>query len=189
MSNSSGNSRKDPGNIALQWWQELRPQEAGDTAHRGDPAALARLRRAATPVEALTEASAIRLARRLGITPDRPDQLARIGAIAAVLAHVRTHDDGGQKVARRLGPQKKDEPGVMSALRFQRLMAAETAEDLMRQMRNAVKLLQGKADVADIARSMFWWNEATRIRWIYDYHNAGDAAPEISNDQQRETIS
>ncbi len=188
MSNASEHGGKDPGNIALQWWQELQPQEAGDAVSRGDPAALARLRRATTPVEALTEASAIRLARRLGITPDRPDQLARIGAIAAVLAHVREHD-GGQKLARRLGPQKKDEPGIMSALRFQRLMAAETAEDLMRQMRNAVNLLKAKANVADIARSMFRWNEATRIRWIYDYYNAGDAVPEISNDQQRETIS
>ncbi len=168
----------NPGNIALQWWRELHgdPAASEHWKQKGDAGALARLRRASSPVEALAEARTIELAKRLGAKLDRPHQLARIGTLAAVLAHVKSHD-GKLKMAQMLGPDNKGESAAMSALRFQRLMAAETPEDLMRQMRNAVKLLKGTANVIDIAAAIYWWNDNTRIRWTYDYWGAGMAAP------------
>ena len=180
----------NPGNIALKWWRELQgdPAASEPWKQKDDPGTLARLRRASSPIEALTEEQAMRLAQRLGVKPDRPQQLARIGAIAATLAHVKTHDSK-QKMAQMLGPDNKGENAAMSALRFQRLMAAKTPEDLMRQMRNAIKLLKGSANVSDIAASITWWNENTRIRWAYDYWGASFAAPDTTEKQLQETTS
>ena len=171
----------DPGEIALKWWQALQPQsdKDGKTTSRGDPGALARLRRATSPVDALTQAQAIRLARWLGVGLEDEQRLARVGALAHVLAHVKTNNST-QHMARQLGPDKNGENAVMSSLRFQRLMAARAPEDLMREMRSAVKLLKGSANIADIADAFYWWSDKTRIRWTYHYWGAGDAAPDSS---------
>jgi len=168
----------DPGETAHKWWKEL----------QDDSGARARLRRASTPVEALAEKCTIGLAKRLGASPAKSAQLARIGALAAVLAHVRD-GDASTPMARQLGPDSKGENAAMSVLRFQRLMAAENPQDLMRQMRNAVKLLKDKANIEDLAHAIFYWNDRTRIRWTYDYWGASIATPETTKKQIQETTS
>ena len=167
------------GEKALTWWRRLNGLNAQeDEAHNaGDTGARARLRRAATPVEALTEARAVELARMLGMDAETsPQKLETVGALAAVLAHVRINV-GATKMAALLGPQKGDERPVMSDLRFRRLLAARTPVDLMRQMRAAVQLLKGRGNVADIAHAMLHWNDATRVRWTYAYWQAAFASP------------
>lgn len=168
------------GFICLKWWKELNPKtekESGEVTHRGDPATLARLRRAANPVSALQQSEAIRLAKKLGCTNANLEGLARIGAIAGVLAHIRTNDKS-QSIAKALGPQKKDEPGAMSILRFRNLLAATDPEDQMREMRRAVKLLKGKVNIYELANAMFYWGDKERINWTYNYWQKGLAAPE-----------
>lgn len=183
--------RFDPGNIAHKWWRELNgdPGAGEDRNSKGDPGAFARLRRASTPIEALAEARTIELAKRLGANPDKPLQLTRIGALAAVLAHVRGHN-ASTPMATLLGPDGQGENTAMSPLRFQRLMAAETPDDLMRQMRNAVKLLKGTANIPAMSCAIYYWNDRTRIRWTYEYWGAGNASPDattrIMNTQQQE---
>ena len=74
----------------------------------------------------------------------------------------------------------------MSALRFRRLMAAESEQELMRQMRNAVMLLNGTANIKDIGEACYFWNDTTRIRWTYDYWGASDAAPNAAPNDDKE---
>ncbi len=180
----------DPGKIAFEWWQTLKgdPAAAEHWQQKGDPGALARLRRAATPVEALAEAQAVFLARRLGASPHTPAQLARIGALAHVLAHVRENDQSAP-MARLLGPDRSGENAAMSPLRFQRLVAARTPAELMRQMRSAVKLLKARANIPDLARAIYWWGDTTRIRWTYEYWDAGQAAPDLEGTIETATVT
>jgi CRISPR type I-E-associated protein CasB/Cse2 len=170
-----------PGSLAFNWWRALQPQtdQNGHITSRGNPGALARLRRASSPVEALAEAEAIHLAAKLDITRSQTDRLAYVGALAATLAHVRDNQQG-QSMAQMLGPVGKDESGIMSALRFQRLITARGADDLMRQMRNAVKLLKGRANITDLAASIYWWGDKTRINWTYAYWGAAFASPDMT---------
>lgn len=193
------NDSFDPGRIAHTWWKALQPQTDKDdhVTHRGNPGALARLRRASSPLEALAEAEAIRLATKLEVTKNQPEKLAYIGALAATLAHVRTHrdrDDKGNRLsmAQMLGPDNKGENAVMPALRFQRLMAAGNPTGLMRQMRGAVKLLGGTANILDLAKAFYWWShpergDTTRINWTYDYWGAAEDKPGQTGKQTQET--
>jgi len=161
---------------ALAWWRELKGLSAeGDKTGKGDPGALARLRRAATPVEALTEGRAVELAILLGVAPQDHERLKRIGALAHVLAHVKDHRDG--RMAEMLGPDDKGENAAMSTLRFQRLLAARTPAELMSRMRGAVRLLDGSANILDLAEAFCWWGDNIRIRWTYAYWGASHAAP------------
>lgn len=173
----------DPGWEARKWWQSLQPQieDHNGRTNRGDPGALARLRRAANPVEALMEEQTIRLARMMIVGREDYAKLEHIGVLAGVLAHVKEHD-GKSKAAQQLGPQK-DDSCAMSSLRFHRLLAAQTPVELMTQMRHAVKLLKGKANITDIARAIYFWNNRTRIEWTYSYWNAGIGSP-VHTDQK-----
>lgn len=179
--------RYKPGSDVLFWWRELTGNtngNAGET-NKGDRAAVARLKRVSEPVMALSQPSVARLAKRLtdndpAVTSERKreEKLQRIGVIAAVLAYVKTNKD--KQTARLLGPaNNEDDSAAMSSLRFHRLLAARGPDELMREMRNAVKLLDGAANVADLADSLYHWDDdRTRIRWTYAYWNAADATPE-----------
>ena len=173
------------GKVALRWWTVLQPSPDG--ARRGDPAALARLRRATTPVEAIGAAPehVVRLARALDMMRC-PEPAAEV---AAVLAHVKTHDPS-RKVAQALGTRSvKDAPPAMSELRFRRLLQAGTAEERMTAFRRAVRLLGGTVNVADLAESLLaWshpdWGEQERIRWLFRY--VGEIPPETEPDRETE---
>lgn len=167
----------DIGDRARQWWRDyMKPAPRRRGAAR---AAMARLRRAASPMEALMEPATLDLARRLGRTGEQ--ELARLGILAAVLAHVREDDD--RAVARAAGPPhptadpgKDDEEAVLKYGRFRRLLQADD-DDLLDHMRRLVHLLGNKANVADLAHSILLWGDRTRQRWVFDYYNLGAPAP------------
>lgn len=163
----------DPAGAASSWWHGLQPDPA--QGRPGDRAALARLRRAATVAEAMTEPAAIALFRRIGATG--PDRLPEIALLATVLAHVREDAREGS-VARCLGPEYPDAPetALMSPLRFRRLLEATTDDERLTAFRRMVALAGGTLPLRDLARSLLRWNDATRRRWIYDYWNAGQPA-------------
>lgn len=153
------------------WWRRHSP----DISDGADRAVFARLRRCATPVEALMEAPSILLARRLGIQADEDAKLERIGTIAAVLAHVR-QDDVGTHFAARLGQGESDDAKRLSRLRFGALMAAEPGPRQLEAFRRAVAIADHKGDVEGIGRSILYWGERTRARWTFEYWGAGAAA-------------
>ena len=138
----------------------------------GDRAALARLRRCSTVAEAMQDQLRDLLFRRCGATG--PNYLPAIGLAAAVLAHLR-QDQSTQKVARQVGPESPEKPGtaLLKPLRFRRLMEATTYDERLTVFRRLIVLAGGTLNLTDLADALLDWSERTRLRWVYDYWNAG----------------
>ena len=162
----------NPGNagaIAAEWWRKLNPEDGVQTGPQR--AALARLRRAGTPLEAMREAAALRLIQRL---PNRDAD--RVAALAGILAWVR--EDDNRPVARIVGRGSLDNTeAVLSEGRFRRLMQVEGNEELMDAMRRLMLLAGGTVNVRDLSGSVLYWGDRVRKRWIFDYYGVGLAAP------------
>jgi CRISPR system Cascade subunit CasB len=143
-----------------------------------NPGALARLRRASTPIEALEEPAVFDLYKKLGFSRDQVNRrLPRVAAAASVLAHIQTDADPGnrRRFAEMLGHGERP---VMSALRFKRLLGATEDQDIMIVFRRAIRLAgRRNINVGDVAESILDWSERRRMRWAFDYYGAGIAAP------------
>ena len=167
---------KTSGGIAHRWWTSLQP--ARERGYKGDAGALARLRRGSL-IDAMTEPETVRLHRELGLARQT---FSRAALVACVLSHVR-EDQPGLKVARAAGPQSSGEAGVLSALRFRRLLNIRGEEDCSVAFRRLVALLGEKVNIADLAESLLDWNDEEKgdrccTRWAFDYYDAGVAAPD-----------
>ena len=107
-----------------------------------------------------------------------------LALVAAVSANVKAIDER-QPFAAQLA-------AVMSEGRFTRLSAVKTPDELLRQLRRAVKLLNGSVNLISLADDIFRWcqesddllnhhrrqqrpTEFIRIRWALEYYQAGDA--------------
>jgi CRISPR system Cascade subunit CasB len=136
---------------------------------------LARLRRCSTWVEAATEPETALLFRQIGRREEK--RLPRVAVLAAVLAHVRA--DETVKVASSVGPQGGDDAtAVLSSLRLRRLLTTEGNDALLTAFRRLITLKGGTAKVADLATLILNWDsEKTRMRFAFDYWQAGQAAP------------
>lgn len=167
---------------AREWWRYLHPDD--NSGDKGDRAALARLRRAGSPVEAMSEEATFDLFRRIGLGPTDVHRLPRVAVIAMVLAHVRNdaaaEGEGRPPAAiRSVGrktPEDKDS-AKMKPLRLRRLLACRDDEELAREMRRFVALADGTLNVGDLAASLFFWGDRVRARWAFEYYAAGAAAP------------
>lgn len=177
--------------IILDWWREHAPDQRPEdetaekeTKRKTDRAVFARLRRCATPSEALLEPAAIDLAIRLGLRADadrRFDRAEAVGTVAAALAHVRTHDTE-QSFAERLGEKVSGDQRLLSPLRFQRLIQAEPGPRQLDAMRRAIAQAKRRANVGQLGADLFDWSDLfrgdrIRTRWTFHYHGAGAAAP------------
>lgn len=162
--------------IAAGWWLGLQPSfQNRERNPNGDRAALARLRRADL-VGAMQDPATFTLFHALGRA--HPAALLDVALCAAVLAGVR-EDRRGEHPARTLGPPPAEavERALMKPLRFRRLIGAETAEDRLIALRRAVQLADRRLDVHELAAACLDWSETRRQRWIFEYYNAGFAAP------------
>lgn len=173
---------------ARSWWQALQPDES--SGRRGDRATLARLRRCGAPIDAISEPGVFDLYRRLGFTEfEAALRLPWVAAAAMVLAHVR--EDAPESPARSVGRQNwQDEAfdtALMKPLRFQRLLAAREPEEVAREMRRLVALANRRINVGALGAAILEWadterGDRLRARWAFDYHAAGEAAPEAAAD-------
>lgn len=164
----------DVGEICYDWWRSvLRPKRETGAAR----AARARLRRAAVPLEALTIAEVAELNRILSQEGfdlrSRPDTLA---LISVALAHVSS--DHQQTASQRFGGQNEERK--LSGVRFERLIRAGSAAELMRPLTRALALIDHGANVRSLSADLYWWSDRTRARWCFDYFGAGAAAPSPS---------
>lgn len=152
------------------WWAALQPDP--ERGQAGDRAALAMLRRAATPLQAAEQAASVQLARTLEVAPREFEDVA---VCAAVLAHVR-QDDPRTPAARSIAVDPKDPAArpLLSPLRFRRLIEARDAGDRLIQFRRLVALAGGALNVADLAVAVLDWSDMRRRDWIFLYHG-GDA--------------
>lgn len=174
---------------ARAWWRELQPADERGQPKEGDRAALARLRRCATPADAMVEEATLALFRRLGLKGTDRRRLPQVALIAMVLAHVRADAEPGPdgfrpRAARAVGRASLEDKdsAKMSALRFRRLLAAREDAELAQQMRRLVALADGPINIGDLAASLFEWNhpqrgDEIRQRWTFEYYAAGAAAP------------
>lgn len=106
-----------------------------------------------------------------------------LGLTAALAAHVKSIDER-QSFAAQLGP-------VMSELRFRRLSSVKTPDELLRQLRRAVQLMNGSVNLVSLMDDIFRWcresdelgnhirrrqpvTEFIRIRWALDYYHADE---------------
>jgi CRISPR system Cascade subunit CasB len=158
------------GNEAALWWHGLQPDP--ERGRPGDRGALARLRRAPDLLALLLLPETMALHRRLDGAGER--DLPRTALAAGVLARVRT-DTGPGCVARALGPAdpRDTAQAAMSPLRFRRLIAAEGEAEQLVAFRRMAALAGGALPLRDLADSLLHWDEARRIRWTYEYWNAG----------------
>lgn len=154
--------------VAFDWWNGLQDRSGG---HR---AALARMRRARTPVDVIQEAAALRLVARLRPF-GRGDERAAI--LAGVLALVR--EDETERVVRSLGRRSLDDdrPARLSEGRFRRLLQAE-GDELLSQMRRVVQLAGRKVNVRDLADAILHWGDRVRKDWTFEYYGVGSAGPD-----------
>ena len=153
---------------AFAWWQSL---TRSDGPHLGQRrAALARIRRAATPIEVMQEPEALRLIERL-------PRKSRSGlpCSRASLAFVRETDE--RSVARAIGRSSldDDDSALMSEGRFRRLLQTQDNE-LMDAMRRLAHLAKGKLNVQDLSSAILDWGDGYRgdhvkRRWIFDYYH------------------
>ena len=157
-----------PAAIAHDWWQHLTRNEGAQLGQRR--AALARLRRASTPLEVIQEPEALRLIVRLPRNPDR------IAALAGILAFVR--EDDHERIAYAIGPRsfKEEEraKAVMSEGRFRRLLQTQSNE-IMEPMRRLVRMTKGKANVRDLSYAVLYWGEDVKKRWMFEYYGAANS--------------
>jgi CRISPR system Cascade subunit CasB len=178
------------GKKCADWWRSLqRSKEDGSPNHQPDPGALARLRRAATPLVAAEEFQTMRLYHRLFDAGDWEKKLEAVAVVAAVLADVRKNE---RKLAKGIANAPTasllggKEP-VMSALRLRSLMSAGTPLDTLRGFRQVVALLGGRAPIDDLAESILDWLDPAKAdlrktRWLFAYFGEAAAAPDDTAD-------
>ena len=155
-----------PQKIAGDWWRHLIAKDGPRLGPRR--AALARMRRAATPIEVMQEPEALRLIARL---PRQPD---RVAALAGVLAFVRETDE--RSVARAIGRRTLDDDAsaLVSEGRFRRLLQTHDSE-LMEAMRRLVRMTKGTLNVHDLSFAILNWGDGVKKRWIFDYYGVSSS--------------
>lgn len=158
----------DIGKICLSWWAKL--TSVNNSAMRAD---LARLRRAdgvlsGLAVSAMHDLNSSLYAAGHGLK-NQPERLA---LIALLLAQVKTSTQ--DSAARRMGGN----PPALSGIRFTALIRTTDPAVLIVPMRRALRVIGQGANVARLATDLYWWNDATRARWCFDYYGASAVAPE-----------
>ena len=171
----------DAGAVAEEWWRGLVPADDGTKPAQGwQRAVLARLRRATTHLDVMTEPYALRLFQQLPRYPDR------VAVLAAVLAGVRKNDR--RPITRVLGRESLDnaESAMLSESRFRRLLQTPDSE-LLDPMRRLVRLAKGEVDVRHLARAILYWGDRTKKQWVFEYYGASSAIGSASQPDQAAT--
>jgi CRISPR type I-E-associated protein CasB/Cse2 len=187
------------GSIVARWARSLHP-DPDSPHHRGDVAARARLRRAATPAEALADPACVELvgalreaqdpglAHRLERELDRAGRsrlgyaplLERIGTLAAVLAAADRPARRGLRFATALGRPGAGDQQLYTPIRFTALLNAEPGEAQLRALRRAATRLRAadrSFDVPAFASDLLRWGDRVRIAWTFQYHQEALATP------------
>lgn len=133
---------KDEHKVALRKWHEELQDKRGERAS---------LRRSTTVNDVcLTDGFRLFLKNRQIKWQDEPEwRITALALIAAVSANVKAIDER-QPFAAQLA-------AVMKKGRFTRLLAVKTPDDLLRQLRRAVKLLNGSVNLDSLEEGVFRW--------------------------------
>jgi CRISPR system Cascade subunit CasB len=88
--------------------------------------------------------------------------------VAAVISRVKAPAENSFAKALAL-PKEGGSKAVMSELRFQQLQKSRTPEDFFRRVCRAVALLNGKANIVDLADSI--------LHWLHEFRTAPSSKP------------
>lgn len=144
--------------LVAEWWKRI----------ANDRGARAELRRAKTLMEVTLIPAFHDLYRRLGATRWRDP--TRIALVAGILARVEI-DNRASRFAEQLATtDERRTKAPMSGLRFRRLLQHDDADALFSAMGRAVRLVDKKANVRDLATSLYYWNDRTRRDWAFAYY-------------------
>lgn len=152
---------KPAGEILAEWWEGL-PHDTGGRA---------RLRRCKSPEEVMLEPAFHRLLTRLSALTGKRAQaleesdIQRLAAIAGLLAHVSARS--AKPLAEQMAESKGGRP-LLSSLRFRRLLK-QPFEDLYPAMIRVIRQLDKRADISDLAQSIYYWGDRVRKRWALAY--------------------
>ncbi len=144
--------------LVTEWWESLKVNKGGR----------AELRRAKNLDEVFFSPTFHLLYRKLSLTGWRTKE--KIALMAGVLAHVETHAGGMFFAALMASSGKSGAKACVSGLRFRRLLQNKTSEDIYGPMIRIIRLLDKKANILDLAQSLYWWNDKTRRDWAFAYY-------------------
>lgn len=145
------------------WWSKL----------KDSPGPRAELRRCREPAQAVFCPAYHHL--RLKLAPLGQVRRDRLEAIAALLAHVREDEPGAPLAAQMARRQEGGENARVSGLRFRRLIAHDTVEDLFPALVRVIRQLDGRTNVIDLALVVMNWNTNTRKNLAYAYYDQAPA--------------
>lgn len=194
------------------WWRALQPRGPDDPLLPPTVAGLgrgarAKLRRCVDLDDLLMEPASHLLARRLieldghkswNNLHDDHAAYAHLALVGGALSLVKDNIRDGRSLAWRLGNAAGNEQPLMSELRFKRLQRARDLDELYLQWRRAVRLAEGKCDVAQLADDLLAWliereqppsraSEGVKFRWAYDYYltkrEQAQAEEPVSNEE------
>lgn len=149
------------GNMLHQWWLGLEE----------DRASRAILRRCAT-LDAVALSDAYQRFYRYMLAcnawPDDTEnwQKDKLAAIAGLLAHVKVEDT--QRLTIQMSELDGDRTKV-SESRFCDLLKIETTDDLFVSLRRTLPLIDGKANIYQLANDVYYWGDKTKKDWAYSY--------------------
>jgi len=182
-------SKINHGYEARKWWTQLQPKKTEEDGYRtGDRAALAKLRRCSSWVQAAAEPQTLVLFHAL--EKSHKNDLPRVAVLASVLTHVREETKADKQTGRMpliadgIGKRAgdKDATAVLSDLRLRRLLTTKGDDDILIAFRRLVAMMGGTANIADLATNILDWDhpemgDKTRVNFAFHYWQAGAAAP------------
>jgi len=148
--------------ILRSWWKRL-------DANRGGRA---ELRRTASPSDVVYAPVYHELVRDFS-GHGQAFSREKLAAVAGLAARVKTDTGEGVSFSAQMAtPRSAGGGAAVSGLRFRRLIAVNDPEELFPLIVRTLNLLDGKVNLADLARAIYWWNDSTKKRWAYDYYAA-----------------
>lgn len=151
------------GDALFRWWKSL-------DDNRGDRAELRRCEDLLQVMQTAAFQRVRRLLLEMGLKPEDGER-DRLAAVIGLLAHVTSAADVAvQKALPRLAEvfSEGDKPAV-SPLRFRQLLDARTDDELFTRLRRVLPLVKDRVNLFDLANAVFYWGDAVRKRWVYDY--------------------
>lgn len=145
---------KPLGEVLQQWWNDLQERN-GDRAE---------LRRAKTVADVILLPIFHRACLRFKPFFKEDEQWeVRLAAVLGLMAHIR-HANPEQALALQMAGS----PPVVSELRFRRLIQRDRA-DLYVSMIRVLRILGNKANLHDVANSVYYWGDKVKRDWAFAY--------------------
>jgi len=152
--NGKFDADKSPGEALQRWWNDL----------QGNNAARAELRRAKTLTDIMLLPVFHRACQRFKpFFQNEENWEPRLAAILGLLAHVRTITN--EKLASQMAGKPKP---VVSELRFRRLIQRDRKELYLAMIR-ILRMLNHKANIYDLANSIYYWGDQVKRDWAFSY--------------------